>query len=209
MRRTRFLLFALFPSLCFANEVALDNDYVRVTRGIASCTSAAAPGCGERVIVAIGDIELQSGDSPLKMTRGDIAVFQSGESFQQPIGEGFFEVVIKPHRPGVLSPAEVIPPEKNTMRYDGTCFFIFEEKLEPGDTRARHSHSQRVVIQLNRTRLQQWPDGAPAFFVDVVPEKPLFNPPVIHEVKNVGDTPLRGIIIEFKPEGQALCERTP
>ena len=79
-------------------------------------------------------------------------------------------------------------------------FFVFEEKLSPGDTRARHSHSQRVVIQLNRARLQQWPDGEPSKFVETIPDRPTFSPPVIHTVKNVGDTPLRGIVIEFKAE---------
>jgi len=100
----------------------------------------------------------------------------------------------------VESPPEIIPPEKNAIRYDGERFFIFEERLAPGDTRPRHSHSQRVVMQLNRTRLQQWPEGAPEVFVDVVPDRAAFNPPMIHTVKNVGAAPLRGIVIEFKPE---------
>ena len=99
-----------------------------------------------------------------------------------------------------LSPGEIIPPEKNPIRHDGTDFFVFEEKLAPGDTRARHSHSQRVVIQLNRARLEQWPDGAPAKIVETIPDRPAFSPPVIHTVKNIGDVPLRGIIIEFKPK---------
>ncbi len=107
---------------------------------------------------------------------------------------------IKPNHPPVESPREIILPEKNSIRYDGDHFFIFEEKLAAGDTRARHSHSQRVVMQLNRTRLQQWPDGAPEIFVDIVPDRATFNPPVIHSVKNIGDAPLRGIVIEFKPE---------
>jgi hypothetical protein len=47
--------------------------------------------------------------------------------------------------------------------------------------------------------LQQWPDGEPAKFVETVPDRAAFSLPVIHVVKNVGDTPLRGIIIEFKP----------
>jgi hypothetical protein len=57
-----------------------------------------------------------------------------------------------------------------------------------------------VVIQMNRTRLQQWLDAKPPFFVETVPDRANFSPPVIHVVKNVGDTPLRGIVIEFKPE---------
>jgi hypothetical protein len=35
--------------------------------------------------------------------------------------------------------------------------------------------------------------------VETVPERVSFNPPVIHVVKNIGEVPLRGIIVEFKP----------
>jgi hypothetical protein len=179
---------------------ALDNDYVRVTRDAAPCSQAKTPGCGDRVIVALGEIELRFGKTRRKMTRGDIAVFKPGESYEPPTGGSFFEVNIKLNHPPVQSPREIIPPEKNAIRYSGQRFFIFEERLAPGDTRARHSHSQRVVMQLNATRLQQWPDGGSEVFVDTVPDRPTFNPPVIHKVKNVGDAPLRGIVIEFKPE---------
>jgi hypothetical protein len=152
------------------------------------------------VIVALGEIELRSGKSRRKMARGDIAVFKPGESYEPPTGGPFFEVAFKPNHPPVESPREIIPPEKNAMRYDGERFFIFEERLDPGDTRARHSHSQRVVVQLNRTRLQQWPDGEAEIVREIIPDRAAFNPPVIHTVKNVGDAPLRGIVIEFKPE---------
>ncbi|HWQ38827.1 MAG TPA: hypothetical protein VNM24_09505 [Burkholderiales bacterium] len=178
--------------------VVLDNDYVRVTRDAAPCAQAATPGCGHRIVVALGDLTLVSGAAPRRMARGDIAVFEPGESYEPPAG-AFYEVAIKPGHPPVLRPPEVIAAEKNTLLYDAAEFFVFEEKLDPGDTRARHSHSQRVVIQLNRTRLQQWPDGEPEKFVDIVPERPTFSPPVIHVVKNVGAAPLRGVVIEFKP----------
>lgn len=194
--------FLLAVWLLQANAVALENEYVRVTRDAAPCASATVPGCGDRVIVALGDIELRFGTSRRKMTRGDIAVFKAGESYEPPIGGAFFEVAIKANHPPVESPRDLIPPEKNAMRYDGERFFIFEERLAAGDTRPRHSHSQRVVMQLNRTVLQQWPEGKPAILVETVPDRATFNPAVIHTVKNVGDTPLRGIVIEFKPERQ-------
>lgn len=190
----------LFFWLLQAQAPALDNDYVRVTRDAALCAQANTPGCGDRVIVALGEIELRSGKSHRKMTRGDLAVFKPGESYDAPTGGSFFEVNIKPNHPPVQSPREIIPPEKNAIRYDGQHFFIFEERLAAGDTRARHSHSQRVVMQLNATRLEQWPDGGSEVFVDTVPDRPTFNPPVIHKVKNVGVALLRGIVIEFKPE---------
>jgi quercetin dioxygenase-like cupin family protein len=156
------------------------------------------------VIVALGEIELRSGAGSRKvtrkLTRGDIAVFKPGESYEPPTGGAFFEVAFKANHPPVESPREIIPPEKNSMRYEGERFFIFEERLDPGDTRPRHSHSQRVVVQLNRTRLQQWPEGGEEIIRDIVPDRAGFNPPVIHTVKNVGDAPLRGIVIEFKAE---------
>lgn len=189
----------LLAAVLTADQLALDNEYVQVSRDMAPCASP-APECADRVIVALGDTELASGDLRRKMTRGDIAVFAPGESYEVTIGGEFLEIAIKPKHPPVQSPGEIIPPDKNTTRYDGERFFVFEEKLAPGDTRARHSHSQRVVIQLNRTRLQQWLDEGQPFFVETVPDRANFSPPVIHAVKNVGDTPLRGIVIEFKPE---------
>jgi hypothetical protein len=198
------LMTLLLTVLLLQAQTALDNPYVLVTRDGAPCASAKAPGCGDRIIVALGEIKLRFGKSVRKMRRSDIAVFKTGESYQPPVGAGFFEVNIKPNHPPVESPSEIIPPEKNSIRYDGERFFIFEEKLAAGDTRARHSHSQRVVIQLNRTRLQQWPDGGPEVLREIEPDRPTFNPPVIHKVKNVGDAPLRGIVIEFKPERKKL-----
>ncbi len=194
--RLLLLLLLSFPAL--AGEIVLENDYVRVTRDAAPCALAHVAECGDRVIVALGDVELDSEGAHRTMARGDIAVFAPGESYDPPNGGSFLEVSIKTHHPPVQSPGERIAPEKNAMRYEGKEFFIFEERLAPGDTRARHSHSQRVVIQLNRARLQQWPDGEASKFVETVPDRPGFSAPVIHSVKNVGDTPLRGIIIEFK-----------
>jgi len=193
--RMLLLLAILLP----ATALALDNDYVRVTRNATTCPQANMPGCGDRVIVALDDIEIFVGYAKRKFSRGEIMVFESERAFPPPVGE-FFEVVIKPNHPPVLSPPETIAPEKNNMLYDGERFFVFEEKLAPGDTRARHSHSQRVVIQLNKTRLQQWPDGEPEKFVEIPVEQPSFSPPVIHVVKNVGNAPLFGIVIEFKPQ---------
>src|SRR5258707_6802050 len=137
------MTFLLFFFLLQLQAPALDNDYVRVTRDAAACAQANTPGCGDRVIVALGEIELRSGRPHGKMPRGDIAVFKPGESYESPNGGSFFEVNIKPNHPPVQSPAEIIPPEKNAIRYNGQRFFIFEERLGPGDTRARHSHSQR------------------------------------------------------------------
>ena len=173
---------------------ALENEFVRVFKNSAPCASG-APACGERVIVALGAIEFGG----KKMTRGDVRVFKSGQQYAPPKGGEYVEVAWKPNRPKATKPSVQIPPDKNSMVYDGERFFVFEEKLAVGDTRDRHSHSQRVVIQLNKSRLQQWPDGQPEVFRDQVPDNIGFNEPVVHKVKSVGENPLRNIVIELKP----------
>ncbi len=184
-----------------ADVPALENDYVRVTRNGAPCASAQAPGCAtDRIIVALSNVDVNSISGTRRLVRGDIAVFGPNESYVSPVGGSYFEVLLKAGRPSVLSPTENIPPEKNAILHDGDRFYIFEERLEPGNTRARHTHSQRVVIQLNPTRLQQWPEGGAEVLRDMRVDQAAFNEPVIHVVKNVGDKPLRGIVIEFKPE---------
>jgi quercetin dioxygenase-like cupin family protein len=195
----RFAWLAPIVLLLPAYALAIDNAYVRVTRDAAPCAQAGTSGCAERVIVALGELSIESGGGRRTLARGDVAVFPPEESYLPPRGASYFEVAIKPDHPASDSPGETIPPEKNALRYDGERFFVFEEKLDPGDTRARHSHSQRVVIQLNRARLQQWPEGRPDILVETVPEQPSFSPPVIHVVKNVGEVLLRGIVIEFRP----------
>jgi len=139
------------------------------------------------------------------MKYGDIAVFKAGQSYQPPAGGRYFEIAIKPAHPPIKSPSELIPPPKNLMVFEGRTFFIYEEKLEVGDTRTRHSHSQRVEIRLNQgpQLVQQiWRDG------EVRQQHPPivnWREPVIHEVKNVGDMALRNFILEFFPErGEGL-----
>ena len=178
----------------------LDNPYVAVSRNAAPCALAGKPGCGDRVVVALGPVHLATSRGAREMTRGDIAVFKTQDSYTPPAAGDYLEVVLKPVHPPVRSPAVLIPPEKNSLLYDGDRFFIFEEKLPPGETRARHSHSQRLVVVLNETRLEQWPDGAPHVFRNQVPGDVHFNEPVIHVVKTVGNQPLRNIVIEFKTE---------
>jgi len=180
-----------------AGRLVLDNAYVRVTRNAAPC--AAAAGCGERVLVALGTVELTT-PRPMTLGRGKVAVFRKGEPYAPPAAGEFLEVAVKPAHPPVETPPLNIPPEKNALLFDGDDVRVFEEKLVSGDTRARHSHSQRVVVVINDTRLQQWPDGAPELMRQQVPDDVRFNPPVVHVVKNVGDQPLRNVVIELKGE---------
>jgi len=189
---------ALTLWLLQSQAVILENEFVRVTRNAAPCAQGVAPACGDRVIVALSDIELKVASASRKLPRGGIAVFAAGEAHAVPTGGSYVEVAVKPDHPPVISLSENIPPAKNAVLHDSPRLFIFEERLAVGDTRARHSHRQRVVIQLNRTRLQQWPEGQQEIVREIVPDTAAFNAAVIHTVKNVGDLPLRGIVIELK-----------
>ncbi len=177
--------------------VVLENAFVKVSRDAAPFAKGSTPGSGDRVVVAMGEIALKAGGATKPLSRGQFAVFAPGDSYELPAGSAFFEVAIKPDHPAVTPPAEMIPPSKNMVLYDGPRFFIYEEKLEVGDIRPRHSHCQRVEIRLNNgPMLDQWFDA---------PRPPLqptivnWREPVIHTVRNIGDTPLRNLIIEFKP----------
>ena len=196
---------ALFAALFNAGPLwaaaALENDYVLVSRDDAPCAEGSTPGCAERVIVSMGEIQLRFGKVLRAMRRGEVAVFKAGESYQPPTGGPFFEVAIKPNHPAAKSPAETIPPAKNTIVYEGERFFVYEERLAPGDTRERHSHSQRLEIRINQgPLLRQVIDGKDA------PQEPPsvvnFREPIIHSVTNVGDMPLWNFILEFRPAGR-------
>lgn len=178
--------------------IVLENAYARVSRNQAAC-AASGPGCEDRVLVALSDLVLETPTGPARrMSRGEVAVFRAGASYAAPRAGEFFEVVLKRNHPAVESTPVRIAPEKNSLLFDSPEFFVFEEKLDPGETRARHSHSQRVVVVINETRLQQWPDGAAELLRNQVPDDVRFNPPVVHVVKNVGERPLRNIVMELK-----------
>jgi quercetin dioxygenase-like cupin family protein len=172
----------------------LENEFVRVSRNAAPC-AAAAPSCGDRVLIALGSIEM----SGQKMERGDIKVFKTGERYAPPRSGDYLEVVIKPGHPKAAAPSAGTPPApENKILYDGKEFTIFEEKMEPGELSSRHSHNQRLAIFLNRTQVQQWTDGK-SETRELVPDLVTFRPAVVHVSKDVGSVPIRNILIEFKP----------
>ena len=178
--------------------LVLDNAFAAVHRNAAPCANA-GPGCGNRIIVAFGELSVvPSGGSPVRLDYAEVFVAESGESYEIR-GHEFAEVNLKAGHPAVEGPAVPIAAGKNERLYDSEGYFVFEERLEPGDTRERHSHAQRVVLVMGATELQQWPDGVDEVFKTQIPGTIKFNPPVVHVVKNIGDAPLRNIVIELIP----------
>ena len=184
----------------FADDPVLDNGHARVHRRAAPC-AAAGPGCGDRVIVSFGEVEVTPGSgASATLGYGEVLVVPAGAPFEIR-GDDWAEVNLKPDPPPVRGPAETIAADKNLRLHTGDGYFVFEERLEPGDTRERHSHAERVVLVMGATELQQWPDGSDEVFKTQIPGTIKFNPPVIHTVRNIGDAPLRNIVIELVPDG--------
>jgi len=135
----------------------LENDYVRVSRDEAPCGPAGTPGCAERVIVAMGEISCAR--KVLRaMRRGEVAVFRPANLPSAGGGPPISRSRSTDRRRS-NAPPRSFPPRKYD-RVRGERFFIYEERLAPGDTRERHSHSQRVEIRINQgPLLRQIIDG--------------------------------------------------
>ncbi len=173
----------------------LDNDYVTVHRNAAPCAPAAS-GCGDRVIVALAAVDFEGA----RMERGDVRVFDAAESYSAPSGGDFVEVALKLDRPPVRTTAEtIVPPNYNVTHHEGERFRVIEGRLRPGDTRDRHTHNQRLIVYLNAARLRQFPDGEPERSTRFIADDIRFAEPTTHELVNVGDVPVRNIVIELKP----------
>jgi hypothetical protein len=183
-----------------ADSVAVDNQYVTVLRNSVRFASTQSSGFGTRIIVALGSVKVKNSRGIIELARGNVAVFRANESYRIPRGD-YFEVALKTDHPPVKGPEEWIEPEKNIVVYDDPEIRIFEERLAPGETRALHSHAQRVVVRLNHVQLTDprvRPEGSPGGGIQV-PNTAKFAEPVVHVVKNLSkDTPLFNIVIEFK-----------
>ena len=182
-------------------KTPLDNAYVTVSRDSAPCAAAAAAKCEDRVILAMADgVEVKSAGRTKKLKRGQIAVFKAGDSYDAPTGGPFYEVAIKPGHPPVKAPPEHIPPPKNVIVHENAKYFVYLEVLAVGDTRPRHTHSQRVEIRLsNGPMLHQWVWQGDKI-AESEPSRVNWREPMIHEVRNIGDAPLRNFILELVPQ---------
>jgi hypothetical protein len=188
------MLSALLLLQAVQTSPLLENDFVRVFKNSAPCATAAAS-CGERVVVALGSVEVNG----QMMERGDIKVFKTGERYSSPKSGDFLEVAIKPTHPRVMpASAGTPPPPGNKVLYDGKDFTVFAEKMQPGEYSAPHSHNLRLAIFLNDTMVQQWTDGKDETR-ELIPDVVTWRPAVVHASKDVGTVPIRNILIEFKP----------
>lgn len=181
------------------DSVALDNAYMKVLRDGAACTLANTTNFGTRIIVALDKIKFKSNRGTIKIKRGEIAVFLENEFYDLPKGS-YFEIALKKNHPPLTKPSEWVEPTKNIVIYEDAEFRVFEERLNPGDTRDLHSHAQRVVVRLNQVQLtdpRNSPNGKPGTGIQVA-NTVKFAEPMVHVTKNLSKIPLFNIVIEYK-----------
>jgi len=183
-----------------SDSVALDNDYVKVTRNASVAKATNSEMFGTKVVVALSPTIITGKTINKTLNRGEIAVFQAKETYLASSGE-FFEVAFRTNHPPLKAPDEWIEPLKNKIVYEDSQIRVFEERLAPGDTRELHSHAQRVVVRLNNVQLtdpRTKPNGSPGGGIQV-PNTVRFAEPMVHVVKNLSkDTPLFNVVLEFK-----------
>jgi quercetin dioxygenase-like cupin family protein len=111
----------------------------------------------------------------------------------------------KPAPPDALSP---LPAPYYSVLFENDQVRVVEHRLEPGQSEPMHSHPPMVVICTEDADVRvSGPDGE-AF--DESPRKGQVVEvgPLSHAMENVGNTPLRSILVELKP-GTAREDRTP
>ena len=190
----KMLLVALLFLQAVQGAPSVDNEFVRVIKNSAPC-AAAGPSCGDRIVVALGPIEING----QKLDRGEVRGFKAGERYSPPKDGNFLEVSIKPTHPRVMPPAAGTPAAPhNKVLYDGKDIAVFEEKMQPDEYDAPHSHNVRLAIFLNDTMVEQWTDGKDETR-ELIPDVVTWRPAVVHASKDVGKVPIHNILIEFKP----------
>jgi hypothetical protein len=217
MKLYSIFLFALTANFAFANgnsisnwnfdffanatkdSIAIDNPYFKVVRDGALFSSANTPTIGTRIIAALDEIKFKSSRGKINIKRGEIAVFTENEFYEIPKGS-YFEIALKKNHPQLAKPSEWVEPTKNKIIYEDNEFRVFEERLNPGDTRELHSHAQRVVVRLNDVQLTDprvHPNGKPGTGMQVA-NTVKYAEPMVHVTKNLSKIPLFNIVFEYK-----------
>lgn len=181
------------------DSIAIDNLYFKVVRDGALFSSSNTPNIGTRIIAALDIIKFKSSRGIINIKRGEIAVFNENEFYEVPKGS-YFEIALKKNHPELEKPSEWLEPTKNKVVYEDNEFRVFEERLNPGDTRELHSHAQRVVVRLNDVQLTDprvHPNGKSGTGMQVA-NTVKYAEPMVHVTKNLSKIPLFNIVFEYK-----------
>jgi|GEM_PF-5769043 len=94
------------------NKAELENRFLIVNKSRSAHANSNDTSISERVVIALNEVKIRSGKKNIRLTRGDCAVFQFGESYSLLKGD-YFEVSIKKNHPKPVKPKVWHEPTKN------------------------------------------------------------------------------------------------
>jgi quercetin dioxygenase-like cupin family protein len=90
------------------------------------------------------------------------------------------------------------PPAGHKILFENDRVRVLDVQINPGETSEMHTHPANVVYALSSAQVVfSFPDGT-SREVAIKEGDLVWSEGTTHEVRNIGDTPDRGIIIELK-----------
>ncbi len=73
-------------------------------------------------------------------------------------------------------------------------------EFKPGDFAPTHSHPNNVVYIISGGKMEFTDQGKQPMVFDLKDGESIWMPAVIHTAKNIGDTTVKMLVVELKPE---------
>ncbi|MEX0733573.1 MAG: cupin domain-containing protein [Steroidobacteraceae bacterium] len=91
-----------------------------------------------------------------------------------------------------------VDPDNNKLLFENDRVRVYEVKSPPGNTLAMHSHPAHVVYFMGPGKAKFTTADGKVTEAEVKAGEALWSDPVTHSVENIGNTPLRGVVVELK-----------
>ena len=88
--------------------------------------------------------------------------------------------------------------QKSRVLLDNSRVRVLELRLSPGEHEPMHSHPAYLVYVLSPARMRMTAADGSTKVVELKAGDVSFGPPTTHSGENVGETPLRELIVELK-----------
>lgn len=111
---------------------------------------------------------------------------------------GFALVCASPMRAQQNLDSTKADPAHHTVEFENDQVRVVRYKLAPGEQSARHHHPDSVVVVLAGGSIQNTTDDGKTTSTEPKPGDVFWRPALTHVTRNVGDTPIEGILIEPK-----------
>ncbi len=89
-------------------------------------------------------------------------------------------------------------PVHHKVEFENDQVRVVRYKLAPGEQSARHSHPDSVIVVLTGGSIQNTTDDGNTTSTQPTPGDAFWWPALTHVTRNVGDSPIEGILVEPK-----------